>query len=111
MPVDPVRGGHDTGPVPADEPHGVFEMRRILSDLAIRPAEILPPRRPENLPRRFRFLEPVLNGAVTAQFARRQVAQSDAQSESGMVRHDAAHADFEIIWVRPEDKEINRHGG
>ena len=88
---------------------GLVEMRGILSDPPIRPAEIFAPRRAEDLPRRFRFLQPLLDRAVAAHLAGRQIAQADAEAERGMTRHDAAHTDFEVVGMRAEDEEINRH--
>jgi hypothetical protein len=109
MPIDPKGRGDDTWAVAADEPHGVLEMRWFASDLPIRPPEIFAPRRAKRLARRFGFLQPFVNGAVAAHLARSQIAQSDGEPECRVARHDAADADFEVIRVRTEDEEINRH--
>jgi len=87
----------------------LVEVRRILSDPPIGPAEIFAPRRAEDFPRRFRFLQPFLDGAVAAHLAGCQIAEADGEPERGMTRHDAAHTDFEVVGVRAEDEEINRH--
>ena len=95
--------------MPADEADGLIEMRGILADLPIGPAEIFAPRRAENFPRGFRFPQPLFDGAVAAHLAPCQIAEADAEPERGMTRHDATHADFEVIGVWAEDEEINRH--
>jgi hypothetical protein len=109
MPIDAIRGRDHSRTVPAYQPDGIVEVRGILSDAPIGPAKIFAPRRPEDFPRRFRFLQPLLDGAVAAHFAGCQIAEADAEPERGMTRHDAAHTDFEVVGVRSEDEEINRH--
>ena len=86
MAIDPVRRGDHARAMPADERDGVVEMRGILADPAIGPAQILAPRRAEHLPRRLRLLQPLLDRAVAAHLAGRQIAQADAEAERGVAR-------------------------
>ena len=96
--------------MPADERDGIVQMRRILADPAIGPAEVLAPGRPEHLARGLGLLQPLLDRAVAAHLAGGEIAEADAEPERGMARDDAARADFEVVGMRAEDEEINRHG-
>ena len=51
----------------------------------------------------------LVDGAVAPHLAGGQIAQADAEPERGMARDAAAHADFEVVGMRAENKEINRH--
>ena len=53
--------------------------------------------------------QPLVDRAVAAHLARRQIAQADAEAERGVTRDDAAQADFDVVGMRPEDQQINGH--
>ena len=90
-------------PSPLD---GVVKVSRFLSDPPVRPSEILAPRGTEHRARRFGLCEPLFDGAVTAHFARGEIAQADTKSSGGVPRHRAAEADLDIVRVWTEDEQI-----
>ena len=96
--------------MPPDERDRVRQVRRILANPAVRPPQVLAPRRAERGPRRFAFGQPLLDAAVGAHLASREVAQPDNVPERGMPRNGAAETDFEIIRMWTEHEQIDGHG-
>ena len=82
---------------------------RVLADSSIRPPQVLAPRRAERRARRFAFGQPLLDAAVAAHLAGRQIAQPDDMPERDVPRNGAAETDFEVVGMRTEDEQIDGH--
>src|SRR5690606_20323894 len=112
MPVLPVR--HGDGPRTM-VPNETGRCADVLfgADAAVGPAKALAPRGAEHRARRVGFGRALLDRAVAAEFAPRQVAQADDVSGSDMLRNRAAQTNLEIVRMRSKDQEIDavaRHG-
>ncbi len=81
----------------------------MFADFAIGPAQVLAPGRAKHGTRGFGFGQPLVNRSVAPHFARRQVAQADAQTARRVMRDRPAKPDFEIVGVRTEHEQIDSH--
>ena len=88
---------------------GLVEMRGILADPAIRPAEVLAPRGAEHDARGLRLAHPLLGRAVAAHLAGREIAQADGSPFGGVPGDGAAQADLEVVGVRTEHQKVEAH--
>jgi hypothetical protein len=84
-------------------------MSGIAAQAAIGQAQVLAPCSPEDLTRRLRLFQPILDGAVTTHLPGGQIAQPNRQTHGRMAGNDAASADFDVVWMWPEDEEVNAH--
>jgi hypothetical protein len=94
----------------ADECDGLLQVGRILSDSTIGPVEVVAPDGVQHEARRFGLGNPLLDGAVAAQLAGRQIAQSDALSGCRVARDRARKADLDVVGVRSEGEQIDAGG-
>ena len=83
--------------------------RRRFGDSAVGPSKIFAPRRSQHPRRRRRFCGAGVRRAVARQLSPREIAKADAVSRSRVTCDGAAQADFNVIRVRPEYQQINRH--
>ena len=54
--------------------------------------------------------EPLLRGPIARELRARQIAQADAQTFCRMPGHRAAKSNLDVVCVRAEHKDVNRHG-
>src|SRR5207344_2178313 len=80
MAIRPIRRSHHARPMPSNEVHRLPEVLGIAADLSIGPAEIVPPRRPQRLARRFGLRQPLFHRAVAPHFSRRQIAKAHSKA-------------------------------
>ena len=109
MSILPVRHCNRPGPVTADEINGRPDDLGPFLDAAIGPAQRLTPAGAEHARGLEPFRQPFGWRPVAAQFAGREVAQADRPALCGVSGHGPAEADFNIVRMRTEDNEIDRH--
>src|SRR5580692_5374549 len=109
MTVGPVRHRHHARLMTSNERHGLFQLPRILADPAIVPSQVVAPGRAQYLARRLTLRQPLVDGSVAAHLARSQVAEPHGQPERRMPGNRAAETDLDIVRMRPEHKQIDRH--
>ncbi len=76
------------------------------ADRAIGQAEVHTPGRTKHGARRLRFSQPFFHRSITAHLTRSQIAQPDTMTERGMLRHDPADADLDVIRVRADRQQV-----
>ena len=109
MTIRPVGNGDGPRLMPANEGDRLVQMRRVLADAPVRPPQVLAPGRAKRRPGGVAFGDTLLGCAVAAHLAGREVAQPHAQVERSVPRDGAAKADFEVVRMRPEYEQIDRH--
>jgi hypothetical protein len=109
MTVAPIGERQGARPMAPDEVDGVPHPLRRGRDRAVGPLEILAKGGAEHARRGGAFFHPSSRRAVAAQFARGQIAQADGIPLGGVPGDRAAEANLEIVGVRAEDEQVQRH--
>src|SRR5262245_14219468 len=107
MTIGPVRHRNDRRPMKAYERGRLFEVRCIAADAAIRPPEILAPRRAKHDARALGLLQPLLHRAVAPHLAACEVDKAHAVAERHVAGDRAAKTDLKIVGMRSEYEEIH----
>src|SRR5262249_41620060 len=110
MSVVPVRNGDRARLTAPDQIDGRSDHVRRFGDAAVGPAEVLTPRGAEYACRFERFSAPLLARAVARQFAFGQIAEADGVSSGRVARDRAAEADLDVVGMRTENEQVQRHG-
>src|SRR6266850_2690740 len=105
----PERDRDRPGAMLTDEVDRRSDERRRFGDGAVGPFQILAKACAEHVPRGRRFCPALLDGAVARKLAFREIAQTDLMSCGGVTRDRAAQANLDIVGVRTEDEQIDRH--
>ena len=98
------------GAMAADQVDGRADHLAASPRCRHRATEILAPRaRRARAPPSAASALPLFARAVARQLAARQIAQADAMARRGVPRNRAAEADFDVVGMRAEDEQIDRH--
>ena len=78
-------------------------------DVAVGPAQVLPPRRAEHAGRRGGFRAPLGDRAVTPHLPFGEIAEPDLEPFGDVPGDGAAETDFQVIGMWAENEQIDGH--
>ena len=109
MPILPVRHRDGAGTLPADDVDGRSHHVRRIGNRAVGPLQVFAPHRTEQVCGRIGLEPALLDGPIARQFAPRQIAQPHTMTGGCMPCDGAAKPDLDVVGMRPEHQQVNRH--